>query len=455
MPTQTPQERLQAFEIAGQNLRLDPLLTSAELNRFWVEYDPKLLEDLEQAVRGSIDTEKLLFTGHTGCGKSTLLSELRYRLATDYFVVLFSVSELIEMADINHINVLFTIATQLMEAAEEAKVAIKPSIKKQFYQWFGEHAQVETSQLEASLEAGYEAGAGLNIGDLIAKFWASVKGNVKVNAVIRDEIKTEFERKISDLINRINDIAAVIQSETQRPILIIVDGLDKLDPDLTDKVYRNNVQSLFQPQFRILYTLPIFVLRDVTLRKMLQANTDKIHTMQVGKFFAKGDSHLPNPTPVDPNLIASFEQILDRRFAHAPDLIEAIAKRTLILKSGGILRELIRLAKRCCDKCSTRLRREIRNPSSSSTTPIQIDEAIVAEVLTDVQIEFAEPLGQIDYDLLKTIYDQNRPQDAESQRFLDLLHGLYILEYRNAKFWYDLHPIVLDLLRQEDILSTP
>jgi hypothetical protein len=38
---------------------------------------------------------------------------------------------------------------------------------------------------------------------------------------------------------------------------------------------------------------------------------------------------------------------------------------------------------------------------------------------------------------------------------LDLLHGLHILEYRNAKLWYDLNPIVLDLLRQEGVLPSP
>jgi len=36
---------------------------------------------------------------------------------------------------------------------------------------------------------------------------------------------------------------------------------------------------------------------------------------------------------------------------------------------------------------------------------------------------------------------------------LDLLHGLYVLEYRNALLWYDLNPLVRDLLMQEGILD--
>ncbi len=98
------QARLETFRFANYNLRLQPLQTAEELNRFWVEHDPNLLDELEQAITSSLETEKHLFTGHTGCGKSTLLAELRYRLDSSYFVVLFSVADLVEMADIAILN---------------------------------------------------------------------------------------------------------------------------------------------------------------------------------------------------------------------------------------------------------------------------------------------------------------------------------------------------------------
>jgi hypothetical protein len=55
--------------------------------------------------------------------------------------------------------------------------------------------------------------------------------------------------------------------------------------------------------------------------------------------------------------------------------------------------------------------------------------------------------------LLRRIYNDFKPQSAEEQRFLDLLHGLYLLEYRNGVQWYDLNPIVKDLLEQEGVLD--
>ncbi len=82
-----------------------------------------------------------------------------------------------------------------------------------------------------------------------------------------------------------------------------------------------------------------------------------------------------------------------------------------------------------------------------------IDQPILDAVLADLQIGYAEILGQNDFDLLKGIYEDFKPKDTENQRFLDLLHGLYLLEYRNAVQWYDLNPIVKDLLEQEGVLD--
>jgi hypothetical protein len=33
-----------------------------------------------------------------------------------------------------------------------------------------------------------------------------------------------------------------------------------------------------------------------------------------------------------------------------------------------------------------------------------------------------------------------------------LLHGLNVLEYRNSEVWYDVHPIVLDLLQRKGLI---
>ena len=187
----------------------------------------------------------------------------------------------------------------------------------------------------------------------------------------------------------------------------------------------------------------------MALKRNIEAYVDKIHTMRVAKFFSKTAVRKLDRQP-NAELMEIFGEILAKRLPNS--LIDLEVKPQMILKSGGVLREFIRIADRSCNQCMTELRRQIRRQEFDKPL-VKIDRRILDTVLTDLQLEYAEPLGQKDYDLLVQLYREMKPQDAENQRFLDLFHGLYVLEYRNAQLWYDLNPIVADLLRQEDSLD--
>ncbi|MGB3240115.1 MAG: P-loop NTPase fold protein [Geitlerinemataceae cyanobacterium] len=312
----------------------------------------------------------------------------------------------------------------------------------------GKHTQTESQAIEAELEVSGTASAGIGL-EGILKFLAAIKGKLKANSVVREEITTEFARKISDLIDKINEIQAYIQSATKQEVLVIIDDLDKLDLSIVDRVFHSNIQPLLQPSFRIIYTIPITTLREVALKRNIEAYVDKIHTMRVAKFFSKTAVRKLDRQP-NAELMEIFGEILAKRLPNS--LIDLEVKPQMILKSGGVLREFIRIADRSCNQCMTELRRQIRRQEFDKPL-VKIDRRILDTVLTDLQLEYAEPLGQKDYDLLVQLYREMKPQDAENQRFLDLFHGLYVLEYRNAQLWYDLNPIVADLLRQEDSLD--
>ena len=102
---------------AGKNLQLDPLVTQQDLARLGVAYQTGLSDELEQAIEDSLpQNNKLIFTGHTGCGKSTLLADLKFRMIATgrYFVVMFSIADTIERAAVDHVNILFSMALQLL-----------------------------------------------------------------------------------------------------------------------------------------------------------------------------------------------------------------------------------------------------------------------------------------------------------------------------------------------------
>lgn len=73
--------------------------------------------------------------------------------------------------------------------------------------------------------------------------------------------------------------------------------------------------------------------------------------------------------------------------------------------------------------------------------------------LKDLRNDFARPLGTNLYSILVSVYQGLDLQDASSEEFLSLLHGLYILEYTNGTLWYDVHPIIADLLKRRQLVS--
>jgi hypothetical protein len=440
------QTRLTAFQAAGRNLQLEPLKTMQEIDRFGVQYQTQLVDEMEQQIKDTGNSSsKLVFTGHTGCGKSTLLRELDFRLlqTRQYFIVFFSIADTIERSAVDHVNILFSTALELIEAAERRAVKLKPGTKRELYRWLGKHTSTEAQGIESALEMSGEASAKGGI-PILLEFIAKIKSTLKINSIVREEISIEFGKKISELVGQLNLIKTYIENATGQQVLVIIDDMDKLELSVTEAIFGKNVGSLLGPDIRIVYTIPIATLRELTLRRIVESRFKQIHTMPVAKFFSQTEAKLPNRVP-NPELMDIFRAMLDKRLPD--DLVDPGIKDTMILKSGGVIRELIRIADLCCDKCMQTLRRQMRHGQFDQPTVI-IDNTILSEVLTDLQISFAEPLGRKDYKQLKSIYEESEPEDTEDQRFLDLLHGLYVLEYRNATKWYSLHPIVHDLLVQ-------
>lgn len=422
---------LKSFQEAYRNLELLPLVEEKDLQQFRVDYGEETIEELEQLTEDSPNSDgKIIFSGHRGCGKSTLLAEFSKRLRDRYFVVLFSIAETIEMSDVNHINILFSIGVNLMLEAEARQVEIPQSTKDTLNRWFAKHTRTEAAGIQTEAETK-------------GSIFKSITTKLKVDSTIRYEIKQEFERKVSDLVAQLNIIAAAIQYSVNQEILVIIDDLDKLDLSVVNTIYKDNIKALCLPGFRIIYTIPIAAMRETALRTIIVTETnDQIVVMPVLKLFTKGQSRIANTQP-RAETSGILCEILKKRIAS--ELIIEKTAENIVLNSGGVLRELIRVANECCRICLRLIRRKAGNK-------VVIDDAILETAINNIRNDFALPLGKSDYEILKTTYDNFKPEDPKQQEFLDLLHGLYVLEYRNRQNWYDVHPIVVELLREEGLI---
>lgn len=430
------EELIKSFKEAYRNLQATPLTTEEDINRFRVRYARKTLLKLEQVIEDcSHVNNKLIFAGHRGCGKSTLLAEFCREIGDRFFVVSFSIADMIEMSDISHINILYAIAVQMMTVAEEKKIKIKDSVKKTFYSWF------TTTQTNIEInDINQTVGGGLN-------FFKLLRTDFQANVKTRQEIKEKFEKRFDELIRTINEISTVIQNAADQDIVVIIDDLDKVDLKLVREIFYENLNSLLQPQFRIIFTIPIAVMREIELLTKLQSETNNpIEFMPVGKLFTKENSRDPDAEPIAV-ITNTFIDILNKRIK--PELIEPDILEQIIIYSGGVLREAIRITRLCCSKCLLELRLD------PDLEDIKINQSILAEAIKDIRNDFATPLFDSDYKILAAVYQSFNPAgetEQDKQRFLDLLHGLYILEYLNDDKWYDIHPIVVELLQRKNYL---
>ena len=425
-------DRIPEFTQVYRNLNLFPLFTPEEISQFRVSYGQQALGKLRREISASEDNGKLIFTGHRGCGKSTLLGQLATQMwEKGWFVVGFSIADMVEMSDVNHINILYSIALRLMERAMKEKVPISKSTQEALMGWFTQSkSQVYTRQLEEQMSIG-------------ANLFDFFTGKLQTEKAFREEIKETYKNSVSDLAKQIDLIAGAVQGATQKQVLVIIDDLDKLDLPVVRSIFQENINSLYLPNIQVVFTIPIAVIRETKLVATMRTRS-QIVQLPVTKFFHKGEARKPDAEPIEGS-VEMLQAILEKRIPDA--LIEPEMKREMVMLSGGVLREMVRLGQECCRECMVTLDME------PERTEVKIDAAILKEAAKNLRNQFARTLGSNLLRLLVQTYEDFSPPDANSEEFLELLHGLYVLEYENDELWYDLHPLIVDLLRRKQMIE--
>jgi hypothetical protein len=415
-----------------KNFDPQPLLNDQQLVAFGIEYSNSVLSKLNMVLepnRQQYLPIKRFFAGHRGCGKSTLLYQCAQSQQDKYFTVLFSISDIGDIIDVDHINILFAIGVNLLEAAEQRQIDIPIKITQSFERWFNNVVGTETD----------------TSGGELALDLAVFKLKLKRESETRQEIRKKFERKANELVGEIDRIASAITAATSQEILVIIDDLDKISrPDIAIPIYSDNLSVLLSPNFSIIYTLPIAFYRDMTIMGSLEKALPKpVILMPVLKLAPKNQRRNMPPdysSPAIELLLAALDRRLPEKFK---DIIPPAIARQIVLLSGGVLRELVRIMYQCLEICKMQA---YEDPALST---LSVDETILAEAIRDTRLEFQSAIGAADYDILVETYQEFSPIDPGDERFLNLLHRLYILEYRNDDLWYDVHPIIEDLLRRQ------
>ena len=396
--------KAQTLKEAMRNL--DPVhsLEVSELDRYFVEREQTPIFEMAISLEDA-EQQKFLFTGHRGNGKSTELAKLEAHLQDRFFVVRYALRNVLDLYDIGYVDVLLSTAIQIIEKVQAENVELAKTTRDLLELCWSFGREIEKEIEHGNARKG-EAEA--SIGDIFVR----LKSRISSEASTRDVVRKKVTPDISKLFEGIDVLAQDVKQKTGKPLLCIVEDLDKIDPEKAEEIFYKNAKTISDPTPAIIYTFPV-------------ALHHSNEYTQIEQFFDYSYT-LPNFKAENRDKIAN---ILLQRLEE--QLISEEALNLLIDYSGGVPRNVIRLAKAACTKARV-------------ATATQITAEHVQDAINKERNEFDRMLTQAQREDLKKVVETQSIDQTEGYR--DLLHNLSVLEYENGSLWYDVNPVVRDLL---------
>jgi hypothetical protein len=377
---------------------------------------------------------KFLLTGHRGVGKSSALASLDQTLSVggQMWVVHISVLDELDLNDLDYSDIVLLMALEILQSCKDRELNLGTELRDRLEKWGRETEIIQqmTATAQAEIEAKVEASGGpLAWLSLPVKALISAKGRLGKEDVTRRTIRDNIKPKFSGLLAIIDDLQQTIFKKTDKRLVCLIDGPDKASVETAENLFYRNGYSLSTPNCSIVYTFP------VALQHSDEFNQVRAYFTQdfpVPNF--KVQVHDPNqPAEVKARQegLEQLKQVIAKRVD--PDLFEAGVLDELVAYSGGIPRTLIQLTQLACLRANT--------ARSDRVTLGHVQQAIAKE-----QRGFQRNLSQKQLALLRQVRDTHLIDTDLESGYLELLHNLSAVEYVNGKVWYDVHPLVRDLL---------
>jgi len=404
-------------------------LRGESLDKFYVDRGVHselkgLLGELEAGVSmNPPSNSKFLFVGHTGCGKSTELARLMRIIETpsrrskvlfeNLLPISYSVSEVVGLYNIEFVDIALSMVVGIYRAMEALGYTVDDGPARRVYGWLYQDEEKISRRTKT-------AGVGLDLANLIKLIDVRLKGEGEV----REEIRTRVKKYIPELITLINEVIEEVTRITGKSVLLIIDDLDKIQPlDNALRVFREHAKSLASFGCFVIYTAPISLLYDPAYKYISQFL--EVRYMPMFKVRSKNGEREP-PTGSDVEIL---REVIYRR-VH-PSLFEEGVVNDAIDMTGGVLRELIRIIRGCCVYC-----REYEIG--------KITHTVLEKQKSRLKSEYYRMLGHEDYEKLRRVHRTKSRADVDMRH----LESLCVLYYPNDKGWFDVHPVVKELLKE-------
>jgi hypothetical protein len=408
--------RAKNFRDAMNNFDLDPLKLE-ELPDFYVHRQTSPIGRIKIMLE-SPTIRHLLFAGQRGSGKSSELARLEAELKDSYFVVRYSLVDFFDVYDLEYLDILVSIPIAIADLLRQNQLRLGSTTQKLIDNLWNFGLTSETIREKSKTEGGsVELGLGSSLAALL-----NLKAQLKSEGTTRDQVRSGVRNNISNLLEGIRLLVKEVQNLAQKPVLVIVEGTDRADLEKVRGLFYEHGQSLSSVPVSIIYTLPSAFITDLNFNQVRNF-FDEMFVLP--NFKIKSQRNGDNQEGLQ-----RMRDLLLKRID--PGLITEDALNDLAKFCGGVPRNLVRLAHGASLYA--------READASRIEQVHVRQAIVEER------SFFRPSNQ-QIELLQSVKRSKKIDQTED--YWNLMHNLSILEYRNDAVWFDINPVLDELLNDQ------
>jgi hypothetical protein len=389
-----------------------------EIDSFYVPGPPTSLSGLRKQLANSATHDKILFTGPRGCGRTMELMKLSMDLQEKFYIDEPFSSIILHYFNFHYVDLLLAITASLYGKTVEKSIRIEGKFIENLVKW--------------SKKILSATNADVNPGDLSAEnlssFFSSLLFKIIFSGSFKDEIRTYFEQNLKALMDIVDQLIKQVENATSKQVLIIVDNLEKMPREKAIEFFIHNGDILTQPKCKIIYSIPLFCYYLPEIRQNLDSKFDGFYYMHNITIKTKNGLKAEEG-------ISFLEKVLQKRLTG--DLIEPDALDKAVRMSGGNLRVFLSLIRDAGFEALT-LEKE----------KIGINE--VDGVIPEFRNRWIRMLRKNDYEFLDRIHrEKGIKRNLEPEQFSSHIDSGSIIQYENDGVWYDVHPIVEELLKEK------
>lgn len=388
--------------------------------------------DVVETIATEVDWQQgggvCLFTGQRGTGKSTELKRLKLRLEQLGAVVFYvDLSEFLLLTkEVEISDFLISIAGAMSEQVE-AMCGESPG-NRGYWERLSDFLQTKVEIKEFSVKLpGADIKAALkNDPDFKRRVQEAARGHIA--PLVRDA-----HAFLAEAVN----LVRCRSGEYDKKVVLLVDSVERIRGvgneamtvyESVRNLFFGHAEHLNVPLLHIVYTVPPYlsVLASGAGTLMGGASTQRLVSTHIFKDRCRD---------ADPDGLAVLRSVIAHRYPGWANIFTPDALDKLAMSSGGDLRELFRLIRLCL-------------PAVRDDSQLPLSVAAVKPAENAARNEMLPiPADQLAWlQRVTRTNDTCLEKDADLPTLAHFLDNRLVLNYRNGSDWYDVHPLLRDVV---------